>query len=82
MSVPWADVAAALENPSSLQADATAAEDIIGILPIPPVDALLAEIIIAGFTKLVIASGGGTITPDPLPMTDAQTTETLHTGRN
>ena len=62
-AMPWADVIAAAENPSSLAKDAKAVEDVIGLLPIPPLEAGLAELVIAGFVALVTASGGGTITP-------------------
>jgi hypothetical protein len=76
LATPWADIIAAAKDPSNLSKDAEALEDVIGALPIPPLEGLAAELAIAGFLALIQASGGGTIRPEPLPMTDGQTTQT------
>jgi hypothetical protein len=54
---------------------------IIAAAPLPPLTGEAIDLAIAGFVALVYASGGGTITPDPDPIHDAQTTPTPHSGK-
>ena len=72
-ALPIQDIAAALADPSNVGADAKAFEDIVGALPLPPLDALAAELAIAGFAWLIQRAQAGAIGPDPDPMRDAQT---------
>jgi hypothetical protein len=81
-AMPLADIIAAANDPSNLGKVAQVVEDIIAAAPLPPLTGPAIDLAIAGFVALVYASGGGTITPDPDPIHDAQITPTPHSGRN
>jgi hypothetical protein len=70
-----------MQDPSNLGKEAQVAEDAIGIA-VPGLTGAVIVALIQLFIAWVYASGGGTITPDPDPIHDAQTTPTPHTGRN
>ena len=64
-ALPVADIAAALSDPANVGADAAALEDIVGALPLPPLDAAAAELAIAGFAWLIERAQAGEVRPDP-----------------
>lgn len=80
-SLPLSDIEAAIQDPSSLGNEAKVAEDII-VAAMPGLTGAVIAALVQLFVAWVYASGGGTITPDPNPITDGQTTPTPHTGRN
>jgi hypothetical protein len=79
-TLPVDDIVAAMKDPSNLGKEAKVAEDLVGTFA-PGIAGPVAAALIALFVAWVYASGGGTITPDPLPMTNAQTTQSRG-GRN
>ena len=78
--LPLSDIEAAISDPSNLGKVATVAEDII-VAAMPGIDGAVIAALVSLFVAWVYASGGGTIRPDPLPMTDAITTQSRG-GRN
>ena len=72
-AMPIGDVAAAFKDPRNLAVWGKLAEDIVSIAMPGPEGALACEAI-SLYVQWVLASGGGTISPDPDPIHDAQTT--------
>lgn len=79
-ALPEGDIVAAIQNPSNLGNEAQVAEDII-VAAMPGLAGTVIAALVQLFVVWVYASGGGTITPDPLPEKDAQTTQ-ARGGRN
>lgn len=78
--LPLDDIEAAIKDPTDLRTVAQVVQDGVSIeLPGPPGVAL--NMLISLYTYWVYASGGGTITADPNPEKDAQTTQSRG-GRN
>lgn len=73
-ALPVDDIVAAIQDPSNLGKQAQVAEDAI-VIAMPGLSGALVAALVQLFVVWVYAAGGGTITPDPLPMTDAQTTQ-------
>ena len=71
-AVPLEDIALALNDPKNLDNDLAVAEDIAGIVAmfVPQVGLAL-----TAFNILYALFQSGVLRPDPLPMTDAQTSE-------
>lgn len=72
-ALPSDDIVAAIQDPSNLGKEATVAGDLI-VAALPGLTGAAIALLVQLFVGWVYASGGGTISPDPLPMTDAQTT--------
>lgn len=72
-SMPWSDISTALQDPSNVEADALALEEIVGALPLPFLDAVAIELAIAGFSWLLQRAQAGGTRGDPEPIHDAQT---------
>lgn len=70
-ALPEADIVAAIQDPSNLGKEAQVAEDIISVA-MPGLTGAMIAALVQLFVVFVYSQGGGTITPDPLPMTDAQ----------
>jgi hypothetical protein len=70
--LPFADIEKAIAEPTDLGSVAKVAEDAI-TLAMPGLSGAMISVLVQLFVVWVYAEGGGTITPDPLPMTDAQT---------
>lgn len=79
-ALPLNDIEAAMQDPSNLGNESKVAEDII-VAAMPGLTGAVIAALVQLFVVWVYASGGGTITPDPLPMTDGQTTQSRG-GRN
>ena len=67
--------AAAGLNLGNLAADATVGEDVLSVVAIfwPPAGLLAEALAVAIALAPIITASGITVSPDPLPMTDAQT---------
>lgn len=72
-AAPVADVSAAMADPRSLEKWAKVATDLVSIA-LPGPEGFLIVAAVNAYVSLVKASGGGTISPDPDPIHDAQTT--------
>ena len=79
-ALPLNDIEAAIKDPSSLGNEAKVAEAII-IAVMPGLSGAVIAALVQLFVIWVYSSGGGTITPDPDPIHDAQTTVSRG-GRN
>ena len=79
-ALPVNDIVAAIQDPSNLGKEATVAEDLI-VVAMPGLNGAVIAALVQLFVVYVFASGGGTITPDPDPIHDAQTTVSRG-GRN
>lgn len=79
-ALPESDIEAAIKDPTNLGKQAAVAEALI-VAAMPGLDGAVIAALVQLFVAWVYASGGGTIAPDPLPMTDAQTTQSRG-GRN
>jgi hypothetical protein len=71
--LPLADIEAAINDPTNLGKEAAVIKDIIAEA-MPNLSGTIVIILIGLFVNWVYASGGGTISPDPDPEVDAQTT--------
>jgi hypothetical protein len=72
--LPLADIEAAINDPSNLGKVAAVVEDIIVTVE-PGLPGAAIDALIELFVALVYSQGGGTISPDPDPEHDAQTTQ-------
>ena len=79
-ALPVDDIVAAMQDPTNLGNEAKVAEDAVSVA-VPGLAGPVAAALIALFVAWVYASGGGTISPDPDPEVDAQTTQNRG-GRN
>lgn len=79
-ALPLADIEAAMADPQNLGKEATVVEDIITVA-MPGLQGALVAALVNLFVTWVYAEGGGTITADPDPEVDAQTTQSRG-GRN
>jgi hypothetical protein len=72
-ALPVGDIAAALRDPDNVGGDAKALEDIVGALPLPPLDAAASELAIAGFAWLIERAQAGAVRPESDTIGDGQT---------
>lgn len=71
--LPLEDIEAAINDPTNLGKEAKIVEDIISVA-MPGLDGMVVSALVSLFVSWVYASGGGTISSDPNPIADAQTT--------